>query len=28
LLAGLALYLFMPARRAPLVVPEDDSPTD
>jgi hypothetical protein len=28
LLAGLALYLFLPSRRAPLVVPEDDSPTE
>jgi len=28
LLAGLAGYLFLPSRRAPLVVPEDDSPTD
>jgi len=28
LLAGLAAYLFMPSKRAPLVVPEDDSPTD
>lgn len=28
LLAGLALYLFLPARRPPLVVPEDDSPTE
>ena len=28
LLAGLALYLFMPPRRAALPVLEDDSPTD
>jgi len=28
LLAGLALYLFLPQRRAALPVLEDDSPTD
>lgn len=28
LLAGLAGYLFLPSRRQPLVIPEDDSPID
>jgi hypothetical protein len=28
LLVGLAAYLFLPSRRAPVILPEDDSPMD